>query len=101
MSTISAGAGPSTTSGGLRPSSEPPTSLRSTRPRYGEKAAYGFLVVAAGVSILTTIGIVLSLLVPALQFFQEVSVREFLTGTSWTPRFQQKSYGVLPLITGT
>ncbi len=74
MSTISAGAGPSTTSRGLRPSPEPPTSLRSTRPRYGEKAAYGFLVVAAGVSILTTVGIVLSLLIPALQFFREVSV---------------------------
>jgi len=101
VSTISAGAGPSTTSRGPRPSSEPPTSLRSTRPRYGEKAAYAFLVVAAGVSILTTVGIVLSLLLPALQFFREVSVLEFLTGTSWTPRFQQKSYGVLPLITGT
>jgi phosphate transport system permease protein len=61
----------------------------------------GFLVVAAGVSILTTIGIVVSLLLPAIQFFREVSITEFLTGTSWTPRFQDPTFGVLPLITGT
>ena len=101
MSSMSAGAGPSTTSGGLRPSPPPPTSLRSTRPRYGEKLALGFIVAAAGVSIITTIGIVLSLLIPALEFFRQVSVVEFLTGTSWTPRFAQKEYGVLPLVTGT
>jgi phosphate transport system permease protein len=101
VSTMSAGAGPSTTSGGLRPSPPPPTSLRSTRPRYGEKAALAFLVAAAAVSIITTIGIVLSLLIPALEFFRQVSVVEFLTGTSWTPRFAQKEYGVLPLVTGT
>ncbi len=100
MTTVSAGAGPSTSSRGLRPSPEP-VSLRSTRPRYLEKLSYGFLVVAAAVSVLTTVGIVLSLLIPALQFFREVSVSEFLTGTSWTPRFAEKAYGVLPLITGT
>lgn len=100
MSTISTDAGPSTTSRGLRPSPEP-ASLRSTRPRYGEKAAYAFLVLAAGVSILTTVGIVLSLVIPAVQFFREVSVVEFLTGTSWTPRFSDQNFGVLPLITGT
>ena len=100
MTTVSAGAGPSTSSRGLRPSPEP-VSLRSTRPRYLEKLSYGFLVVAAAVSVLTTVGIVLSLLIPALQFFREVSVGEFLTGTSWTPRFTEKAYGVLPLITGT
>lgn len=61
----------------------------------------GFLVVAAGVSILTTIGIVVSLLLPAIQFFREVSIIKFLTGTSWTPRFQDPTFGVLPLITGT
>jgi phosphate transport system permease protein len=55
-----------------------------------------------GVSIITTIGIVFSLIsIPALEFFRQVSVVEFLTGTSWTPRFAQKEYGVLPLVTGT
>ena len=100
MTTISAGAGPSTTSRGLRPSPEP-VSLRSTRPRRAERVAHAFLVLAAGVSILTTVGIVLSLLIPAVRFFREVSVVDFLTGTSWTPRFTDQAFGVLPLITGT
>ena len=101
MTTINAGAGPSTTSRGLRPSLQPPVSLRSSRPRRAEKLAYALLVAAAGVSILTTVGIVLSLVLPAIQFFREVSIVEFLTGTSWTPRFSDQAYGVLPLITGT
>jgi phosphate transport system permease protein len=57
---------------------------------------------AALLSVLVTVGIVLSLLLPALSFFREVSVSEFLFGTRWTPRFTgQESYGVLPLLTGT
>ena len=57
---------------------------------------------AAILSVLVTVGIVVSLLLPALSFFREVSVWEFLTGTRWTPQFTgQESYGVLPLITGT
>lgn len=100
MSHRSAGAGPSTVSRGLRPSPDR-LSLRSTSPRRGEKAAFGFLVLAAAVSVLTTVGIVVSLALPAVQFFREVNVLDFLTGTSWTPRFTEKSYGVLPLITGT
>jgi len=62
----------------------------------------GFLAGAASLSVLVTVGIVLALLLPALEFFKEVSVWEFLTGTRWTPRFTgQESYGVLPLVTGT
>jgi phosphate transport system permease protein len=63
------------------------------------------MVVLAGaslLSVLVTVGIVLALLLPALSFFREVSLSEFLFGTRWTPRFTgQESYGVLPLITGT
>ena len=51
--------------------------------------------------MLITIGIVLALLKPALEFFQEVSVCEFLTGTKWAPRFKPPAYGVLPLVTAT
>ncbi|WP_097183106.1 phosphate ABC transporter permease subunit PstC [Blastococcus haudaquaticus] len=60
------------------------------------------LITAALLSVLVTVGIVLSLLFPAISFFREVSLTEFLFGTRWTPRFSgQESYGVLPLITGT
>lgn len=56
---------------------------------------------AALLSVLVTAGIVLALLGPALGFFREVSVTEFLTGTRWAPRFADPTYGVLPLVTGT
>ena len=60
------------------------------------------LFAAAMLSVVVTIGIVLALASPALAFFREVNVLEFLTGTRWTPRFAgQESYGVLPLVTGT
>jgi phosphate transport system permease protein len=79
-----------------------PRSLRQQSPRYGERVVKALLVGAAMLSVLVTVGIVLSLLLPALSFFREVSVSEFLFGTRWTPRFAgQESYGVLPLVTGT
>jgi phosphate transport system permease protein len=53
------------------------------------------------VSILTTVGIVISLLVPAIEFFAEVSPVDFLTGTDWAPLFEPASFGVLPLISAT
>lgn len=59
------------------------------------------LVVAAVVSIATTAGIVLSLVEPTIGFFRQVSVKEFFTGTSWTPTFEDKHYGVLPLVVAT
>lgn len=59
------------------------------------------LRVAAFVSILTTIGIVVSLLLPALEFFRKVRVWDFLTGTNWSPNLAPQSFGVLPLVGGT
>ena len=79
-----------------------PRSLEQQSPRYGERVVKTVLVGAALLSVLVTVGIVASLLLPALSFFREVSVGEFLLGTRWTPRFSgQESYGVLPLVTGT
>lgn len=59
------------------------------------------LVAAVLVSIATTVGIVIALVEPTVGFFGSVSVVEFITGTSWTPTFAQKSYGVLPLVAAT
>jgi phosphate transport system permease protein len=53
------------------------------------------------VSILTTIGIVAVLLYDSIGFFREVSPFEFLTGTRWTPLFEPRNYGVLPLLLGS
>ena len=75
--------------------------LRKAKGRYGEKLAHGLLVGSAGLTVAITIGIFVSLLLPALEFFGEVSLREFLTGTRWAPTFADASFGVVPLLTGT
>lgn len=101
MSSANRTAGPPS-SGGLPPSnSQSQISLKASSPRYGEKVILGFLMAAAALSIVTTIGIVASLILPTVSFFREVNFIDFITGTSWTPRFAQKSYGILPLLTAT
>lgn len=52
-------------------------------------------------SVLTTFGIIAVLFEESLPFFQQVSLREFLTGTQWTPQFSPAQFGVLPLVCGT
>jgi phosphate transport system permease protein len=75
--------------------------LPRKRIRWGEQLVQAILFLAAAISVLTTIGIVLSLLMPAIEFFGEISVVEFLTGTTWAPLFEPGSFGVLPLVVGT
>ena len=55
----------------------------------------------ATVSILTTVAILFTLFYQALSFFDEIPVWDFLTGTRWTPILKPRSYGVLPLVSGT
>ena len=59
------------------------------------------LRLSALLSIAITVGIVLALLGPALSFFREVPVLDFLTGTVWRPTFTPAAFGVLPLVGGT
>ncbi len=80
---------------------EPSTALTHRRKRTGERVVIGTLASAAIVSILVTIGIVLALLVPSLEFFRDISLGEFFTTTTWAPLFTPPSYGVVPLLVGT
>jgi phosphate transport system permease protein len=75
--------------------------LPRKRIRWGEKLVQGILFLAAAVSVVTTLGIVLSLLMPAVDFFREVSPWQFLTGTTWAPLFEPAHFGVVPLVVGT
>ncbi|MDP3063718.1 MAG: phosphate ABC transporter permease subunit PstC, partial [Chloroflexota bacterium] len=59
------------------------------------------LFLCAAVSILTTIGIVVTLLEESVSFFRQVSPITFFTGTKWTPLFDPQHFGVLPLVNGT
>ena len=75
--------------------------LRARRRRFGEDVVKGVLAVCALISVATTVGIVIALFVPAFEFFQEISVVDFLTGTNWSPLFEPAHFGVLPLIGGS
>lgn len=68
--------------------------------RWAEQLIGVALFCCALVSVLTTVGIVVVLVVEAAQFFREVSVVEFLTGTKWSPKLGQQ-FGILPLMCGT
>jgi phosphate transport system permease protein len=61
----------------------------------------GVLLVAALVSVATTVGIVVVLLVESAVFFRSVPLLDFLTDTQWTPLFADPHYGIMPLLSGT
>lgn len=75
--------------------------MSGRRRHAGERLVGGALFLCAAVSILTTVGIVVVLVREAAAFFAHVSPIEFLTGTKWTPLFQPKHFGVLPLLGGS
>jgi phosphate transport system permease protein len=67
------------------------------------------MIVAAAIAILTTAGIVLSLLFETLKFFSNYSPIDFLFGTHWSPQIairadqvgQSGAFGAVPLFLGT
>ena len=78
-----------------------PLRLRAARKRWGEDVIKGVLALCALVSVATTVGIVVALLFPAIEFFREIDFVDYVTGTRWAPLFEPSSFGVLPLIVGT
>ncbi|CAN5671011.1 hypothetical protein BH18ACT13_BH18ACT13_19880 [soil metagenome] len=65
----------------------PEVRLRAVRRRWGEDAIKGVLALFALISVATTVGIVLALFLPAIEFFREVSIVDYLTGNNWAPLF--------------
>ncbi|MFC7334676.1 phosphate ABC transporter permease subunit PstC [Rhodocista pekingensis] len=74
-----------------------------------ERVVIWALVVCSIIAILTTIGIVLSLLYESVRFFAYVPVTEFLFGLHWSPQTAIRAdqvgssgaFGAIPLFTGT
>lgn len=78
-----------------------------------ERIVRGLLLAAAGVAILTTVGIVLSLVFESLRFFAQVPVFKFLFGLHWSPQSAYTGagtgtvsvnpdiFGAVPLFAGT
>jgi phosphate transport system permease protein len=74
-----------------------------------ERVVMLLLLLASLIAIVTTIGIVLSLLFESLRFFSKVSPIEFLFGTTWSPQTAIRAdqvgssgaFGAVPLFWGT
>ena len=74
-----------------------------------ESVISGMLIAASSIAILTTIGIVMSVLFEAARFFREIPISEFLFGLNWSPQTAIRadqvgssgSFGAVPLFTGT
>jgi len=74
-----------------------------TRRSVGERVIKGLLALAALMSVLTTTGIVFTLVREMISFFGDVPFGDFFFGTTWTPLAggESQSFGVLPLIWST
>jgi len=71
-----------------------------------EKGIHFLLMLASLTSIFTTVGIVISILFEAIQFFQLVSFWDFITGTQWSPDASSGDgghgmFGSVPIFAGT
>ncbi|MEQ8833607.1 MAG: phosphate ABC transporter permease subunit PstC [Miltoncostaeaceae bacterium] len=77
----------------------PPIGDRRIRP--GEAIVKGLLFACALVSVITTVGIILALASPTIDFFRNVSILEFFSGAEWAPTFTPASFGVWPVVVGT
>ena len=89
-------------------------SLTQIRPEFRartrvESVFLAFLFVASGLAVLTTLGIVLSVLVETIRFFEKISITEFLFGLQWSPQTAIRedqvgasgAFGAIPLLVGT
>ncbi|PSF14675.1 phosphate ABC transporter permease subunit PstC [Marinobacter shengliensis] len=74
-----------------------------------EKTLLRIFFVCAAIAILTTLGIVFSVIMETFRFFQHIPFWDFITGTSWSPQMALRAdqvgaegaFGVIPLFTGT
>lgn len=74
-----------------------------------ETALRRIFFVCAAVAILTTVGIIFSVIFETVRFFGKVPITEFLFGSTWSPQTALRAdqvgadgaFGVIPLFTGT
>ncbi|ABL72393.1 MULTISPECIES: phosphate ABC transporter permease subunit PstC [Paracoccus] len=67
-----------------------------------ESMVKGLLILCSSIAILTTAGIVFSMLFESGHFFRQYPWHDFFFGTTWSPRFGGGSQlGILPLLWGT
>lgn len=74
---------------------------KKKRRLYQEKAVTFVLATSAAIAIVTTIGILFSILFQAIEFFQLKSLWYFLSGTEWHMSHTESSFGAVPIFAGT
>ncbi|WP_373635443.1 phosphate ABC transporter permease subunit PstC [Yoonia sp. SS1-5] len=76
---------------------------KETRARtMAERWILGLLIFASSVAIMTTVGIVMSMLFETANFFGQYRWQDFFFSTNWSPNFRGDSdLGILPLLWGT
>jgi len=80
---------------------DPSRPLVAASPRWGEKVIFGLLAACAVISVATTTAIVISLLTPTIDFFEEISFSEFFSFEQWAPLNTNGGFGVLNIVVGT
>ena len=82
--------------------------LRARARNNVEKLMLWALFGASVIAILTTVGIVLSMLFQTISFFESIPLTNFFFGTVWDPRFAaagsggaEGQFGLIPLLAGT
>jgi phosphate transport system permease protein len=85
------------------PSSQQPNLWQPNRKfsKLSEGIVRAIFTLFALVSVVTTIGIILTLIFQTIEFFQEVTLWNFLTQTKWTPLFSSAQFGIGVLISAT
>ncbi len=69
---------------------------------YAERWILGLLIFASTIAIMTTVGIVFSMLFETFNFFGQYDWRDFFLSTNWSPNFRGNSdLGIIPLLWGT
>jgi phosphate transport system permease protein len=71
------------------------------RRRLTERGIEALLLLAALVSVFTTLAIVAILVWESIAFFRTVPLLDFLTDTQWTPLFDDAHFGIIALLSGT
>lgn len=66
-----------------------------------ENITLALLILASTISIITTIGILFSILFQAIEFFKLESAWYFLTGTEWYMSKNNSVFGAVPVFAGT
>ncbi len=75
--------------------------LAQAARHFKERTISVLLLLCALVSVATTLGIIFVLIEQSIPFFRQVPLTQFVAGTRWAPLLEPRSYGIVPLVSGT